>query len=101
MVPPASVRTSVAPGESFRLRFLLVAEKSPTDPVLCWRAAGEREYCRVPLQLVARWVHEVTLPTLDPKRPLLEYHIEAVLDGQATRWPVSDRGSDQTLVLFE
>jgi len=37
------------------------------------------------LQLVARWVHEVTLPAFDPKSPLPEYHIKAALDGQATR----------------
>jgi hypothetical protein len=96
-----TVRTSVAVGEGLRLRVLLVAEKSAADAVLCWRAAGEREYRRVPLRPVARWVHEVTLPPLDPKKPLLEYHLEAELDGAAVRWPASDVGMDQTLVLFD
>jgi len=32
---------------------------------------------------------------------LLEYHLEAVLDGAAMRWPASDVGTDQTLVLFD
>lgn len=96
-----TVRTAVASGESLHVKVLLVAEKSSTDAVLSWRRVGEREYQYIPLRQVARWVHEVTLPALDSKKPLMEYHIEAVLDGKTCRWPASDTGSDQTLTLFE
>ncbi|MFA5265931.1 MAG: malectin domain-containing carbohydrate-binding protein [Opitutaceae bacterium] len=96
-----TVRTSVAPGESLLLKVLLVAEKTSADAVLCWRPIGEGEYRRIPLKQVARWVYEVALPALTPEVPMIEYHIEAKLDGQASRWPASEVGCDQTLILFE
>ncbi len=96
-----TVRTSAAPGESVHLRVLLIAGKSRGSAVLCWRGVGEGKYRRIPLRPVSRWVNEVDLPPLDPKAPIAEYHIEAVLDGDSVRWPASDSGRDQTLVLFE
>jgi hypothetical protein len=96
-----TVRTSAAPGESLRVRVLLISGKPRGDAVLCWRSVGEREYRRIPLRPVARWVNEADLPPLDPKAPIAEYHVEAVLDGGPVRWPASDTGRDQTLVLSE
>jgi hypothetical protein len=95
------VRTAAAAGEGLRLRALLVAAQSSADAVLYWRPVGSRDYRKLPLRPVARWVWEVTLPAVDAQTPLIEYHLEAVLDGQGHRWPASDSGIDQTLVLFE
>jgi len=96
-----TVRTSAAPGESVHLRVLLIAGKSRGNAALCWRSVGEAEYRRIPLRPVSRWVYEADLPPLDPKAPIGEYHVEALLDGNPARWPASDSGRDQTLVLFE
>jgi hypothetical protein len=96
-----TLRTSAGPGEAVRLRVLLVASQPPEGAVLCWRSVGEAAYRRIPLQAVSRWVNEVALPPLDPRAPIAEYHIEATLDGKAARWPASDSGRDQTMVLSE
>jgi hypothetical protein len=96
-----TLRTSAGPGECLRLKVLLIAENSPGAATLFWRRTGDAEYLRIPLKPVARWVNEAVLPPLDPKAPIAEYHIEAMLDGSLVRWPASDSGRDQTLVLFE
>ena len=46
-------------------------------------------------------IYEAALPPLGPAGPAVEYHIEAQVGEVSLRWPASDRGLDQTVVLFE
>ena len=96
-----TVRTAAAPGESIRLKVIVAAEAEPGPVEVCWRRLGGGDYRREPLRHVARRVYEAALPALDPANPAIEYHVEARAGAAALRWPASDRGLDQTVVLFE
>jgi hypothetical protein len=94
-----TVRTSASAGETMVARVLFAADERPSRAELCWRRFGAREYVHRPLQHVARNVYSATLPALTPNEPNFEYHIEAELDGKTLRWPASDSGLDQTVIL--
>lgn len=96
-----TVRTAAAAGERLTIRALLVGTKPAAHPEICWRWLGETEYRSAPLQHVARQVWQAELPALDADHPAMEYHLEAAIDGSACRWPVSDRGLGQTVILAE
>jgi len=96
-----TVRTAAAPGEAVHVRVLVVSEAPPRSVELCWRAMGGGAYRRAGLGPLARGVYEAVLPPVDPAHPALEYHIEARAGDAALRWPASDRGLDQTLILDE
>ncbi len=94
-----TVRTSAGPGESLRVRVLVAAASDPTSLVLSWRPLGPGAYARAPLRHVGRRVYEAALPGLGASSPAIEYHIDAEVAGASLRWPASDRGLDQTVVL--
>jgi len=96
-----TVRTSAAAGEALRLRVIVASEGHPGPVELCWRSLGGSAYAREPFARVARKVYEARLPALDPANPAVEYHVEARIGAAAVRWPASDRGLDQTVILFE
>ncbi|HXQ81085.1 MAG TPA: malectin domain-containing carbohydrate-binding protein [Opitutaceae bacterium] len=96
-----TVRTCAAEGESIRLRVLVVGEEDPGSVVLCWRWIGGTDYLRQPLHHVARRVYEASLPRLDSPNPAAEYHVEAVVGEASLRWPSSDHGLDQTVIMFQ
>jgi hypothetical protein len=94
-----TVRTSAAPGEAVRVRVLVAAEEDPSSAVLCWRPMGGGAYRREALGHLGRHVYEATLPALGSSEPAVEYHIEVKAGGAMVRWPSSDRGLDQTVIL--
>lgn len=94
-----TVRTSSAAGESVRLRVIVVSEADPGAIELCWRWIGAADYHREPAARVARRVFGVSLPRLYAGNPALEYHVEARVGDSTLRWPASDRGLDQTVIL--
>jgi hypothetical protein len=96
-----TVRTAASAGERVMVRTLLVGAGATGSPTLCWRWLGETEYRREPAVHVARQVWQAALPALNADQPALEYHLEASIDGTVCRWPVSDRGLDQTVILAE
>jgi hypothetical protein len=96
-----TVRTAAAAGERVIVRTLLVGANAGPAPTLCWRWLGETEYRREPAGHVARQVWRAALPALSADHPALAYHLEAEIDGTPCRWPVSERGLDQTVILAE
>lgn len=96
-----TVRTAAAAGERLTASVLLLAERDASEGVLCWRWLGEGRYRREPLRHVARRGYQFELPALSEAHPSLEYHVEAKLDDATHRWPISDHGMDQTVVLAE
>jgi hypothetical protein len=98
IVPTA--RTSSGPGEKARLRVLLACAGDPDSVTLSWRPMGSTVYTKEPLEHEARHVYLAALPALDASRTAIEYHVDARVGGEALRWPVSDTGMDQTVVLL-
>ncbi len=96
-----TVRTAAAPGEAIKLRVIVASPDAPADAVLAWRPIGDTEYRRVPLNHVARRVYDVALPALTEQQPAIEYHLEATVGTEQIRWPVSDHGRDQTVILAD
>ena len=96
-----TVRTSFSQGEPVKLRVLVAAADDPSSVVLLWRPLGGREYTRENLRHVGRHVFEAALPELGTALPAIEYHVEAQDGDASARWPVSDSGLDQTVVMIE
>jgi hypothetical protein len=97
-----TMRSSVHPNESLVLKVILVGAEAPHDAMLCWRPLGRGHFHRVPLENVARRVYRATLPALTATRAAVEYYVQASFGmDQPIRWPASDHGINQTLVLTE
>jgi hypothetical protein len=96
-----TVRTSAGPGEAVRVRVLVASVEDPASATLFWRPMGGTGYKVAPLRHVGRRVYEAALPQLDPALPSIEYHVEVQAGADTGRWPASDRGLDQTVVLAE
>lgn len=93
------VRTSAGAGESVKVRVLVAADEDPSSVVLFWRAMGGGAYRQEPLRPLGRHVYEAALPAPGPSGRGIEYHVEARAGAVAARWPASDRGADQTVIL--
>ena len=98
IIVPA-VRTSAATGEAMRVRVIVASARDPGPVTLFWRPMGGSGYRRSELALLGRQVYEAVLPALGGSLTAIEYHIGAGAAGDAARWPVSDTGLDQTVVL--
>jgi hypothetical protein len=94
-----TVRTCAGAGEVVRVRVLVAAAQDPGPVTLFWRPMGGSEYRREDLAHLGRHVYQAALPALGPSSPAIEYHIEARAGENTARWPASDRGLDQTVIL--
>jgi hypothetical protein len=94
-----TVRTCAGAGEALTVRVLVAAARDPASVTLCWRPIGGSQYRREELGRLGRHVYQATLPALGPTSPSIEYHIEATAGDDSVRWPASDRGLDQTVIL--
>jgi hypothetical protein len=97
-----TVRSSAHANESLELKVILVGAEAPHDALLCWRPLGRGHFRCVPLDQVARRVYRATLPALTEAQPAVEYYVQASFGtDRPIRWPASDHGINETLVLFE
>lgn len=94
-----TVRTAAAPGERIVLRVLVAAPSPEAQLTLRWRPLGGGDYASVAFHHVARAVYEVDLPAVDSAHPAFEYHIDAIAGTRDLRWPISDHGANQSVVL--
>ena len=94
-----TVRTSIAAGETLRLKVIVLSNQRPSQAVLHWRDLGAGAYKPVPLQHVARGVYTVALPPGGPGSDV-EYYIEAAAAGRTLRFPPTAPTINQTLVLI-
>jgi len=94
-----TVRTCAPPGESVRLKVILLSAAPPRDAALYCRPLGARKgFERHALQHVARGVYSIRLPPLSDERGL-EYYIEATaIDAKVARFPATAPEMNQTLV---
>jgi hypothetical protein len=96
-----TVRTSIVAGEDLTLKVMILAEKTPKEAALYWRAMGTGEFAKVPLVHVARGVHSAKLPVEAAKGTDLEYYVKAVTDkDEAVYFPATAPTQNQTLVVM-
>jgi hypothetical protein len=94
-----TVRTSIAAGETLRLKVIVLSRERPSKAALYWRKLGAGDYKTVPLQHVARGVYTVALPRGGASSDV-EYYIEAAAAGRILRFPPTAPTINQTLVLL-
>jgi len=96
-----TVRTCAAPGESLRLKVLILSPESPREAALYHRPIGARDsFERLPLEHVARGVYTVSIPPPSNDRGF-EYYIEATgNNGQVARFPATAPTINQTVVTL-
>lgn len=95
----ATPRSSLAPGETLRLKVIVLAAAAPTQATLCWRELGRGQFQRLPLDHVARGVYTVSFPPGGAKSDV-EYYIDAACAGNVVRFPATAPALNQTLVLL-
>jgi hypothetical protein len=100
IIVPA-VRTSVAAGETLKLKVILLAKAPPQDAALHWRELGRGEFAKVPLGHVARGVYSVEFPAAATRSADLEYYIQASWPGaEPMCFPPSAPTLNQTIVVM-
>ena len=99
IIVPA-VRTSIADGESLKLKVIILADKQPKEAALYWRAMGKGKFAKVPLVHAARGVYSVRFPPGGAKGTDLEYYIKAAPgSGKRVYFPATALTMNQTLVV--
>ncbi|MEN6425901.1 MAG: malectin domain-containing carbohydrate-binding protein [Phycisphaerales bacterium] len=94
-----TVRTSLVAGEDLRLKVILVGRASPL--VLHWRPLGRGEFSALPVEHVARGVYRVRIPADRIAGKDFEYYVEAAMDGNTIRFPVTAPAMNQTVVVVQ
>jgi len=92
-----TVRGQVKPGESLRLRVIVLDKAAPSDAALYWRPLGGGTYQRTPLTHLGRAVYEVKLP---PAKGSFEYYISTRTPGADLVWPATAPRMNQTVVVW-
>jgi len=96
IVPTA--RTTAAPGESLRLKVIVLANDRPEYAAVYWREMGDgQEYSKKELTHIARAVYSVTLPPLTGD---IEYYIKAITAEKDTLYfPAGAPNMNHTVVV--
>ena len=69
-----SLRTSLAAGESLKLKVIILSEEAPRSATLHWRKLGARRFAAIPLAHAVRGIYTVNLPA--PGSDDFEYYIQ-------------------------
>jgi Glycosyl hydrolase family 67 N-terminus len=94
-----TVRTSFRPGESLKLKVLILARDPPRRGSLRWRRMGQGNFAEAPLERKARGVYGVKFPREATRAGDLEYYVEVFPeDGPPLRFPATAPALNQTLV---
>jgi hypothetical protein len=93
-----TVRALLAPGESLRLKVIVLDNQPARCAVVRWRPLGAGQFRAMPLKHVARAVYRVELPSPGAD---FEYRIEATTaGGRQLTWPAAAPEINQTVVLW-
>ncbi|NLS96141.1 MAG: hypothetical protein GXX96_28715 [Planctomycetaceae bacterium] len=94
------VRTSLMRGERLSLT-VIVLGPAPTEASLFWRPLGTGPFAEIPLEHVARGVHQVTLP-VEATQADFEYFIAATAaNGPSLHFPAAAPAQNQSVVVVE
>ncbi len=88
-------RTLLDPGETLRLRVIILASELPAEAVVGWRALGGEKFSEIPLRRIGRGVYEAICP--DTKEDL-EYYIRARFERKDLFFPPTSPEVNQTIV---
>lgn len=92
-----TVRGQVKPGESLRLKVIILDKNAPSSATLYWRPLSHGPYHQVALKHVGRAVYEANLP---PAKASFEYYIKARTPDANLTWPASAPRMNQTVVVW-
>ncbi|MHB1457803.1 MAG: malectin domain-containing carbohydrate-binding protein, partial [Armatimonadota bacterium] len=96
-----TVRSLVEPGESLRLKVIIIGEatdgKLPFGS-LFWRPLGQGTYAQIPLRHVSRRVYETILPA-QKGSSIIEYYIHAKCGNMNLVYPATAPGINQTVIV--
>lgn len=93
-------RTSIALGESLRLKVIILASQTPREAALYWRPLGKGSFHKAALKLVARGVYSVELPAREIKETDFEYYLRAVpRKGNPVHYPPTAPTLNQTVIV--
>ncbi len=90
------VRTHIEPGESLKLKVIVLDNGQPKTANLYWRTMGRGGYKEIELDPVARGVYSVSLPAAEQS---MEYYIQVrTSSDKELIWPATAPHINQTLV---
>lgn len=96
IIVPA-LRGSLDPGETLKLKVIVLAKGQPASAQLFWRGIGKGKFTPVRLRKVARGVYTVTVPNADAD---IEYYIRVTADGQDVIFPATAPALNQTVIVY-
>ena len=95
-----TLRSSLTAGEDLNLKVIILAQGSPEDAMLHWRALGEGNFNRIPLAHIARGVYSARIPTGRIETDI-EYYVKVnSADGQKATFPASAPNINQTVLII-
>jgi hypothetical protein len=93
-----TLRTSLAAGESLKLKVLILSEQNPRSATLHWRKLGARRFAAIPLAHVVRGVYTVNLPASGSDD--FEYYIRVEPgNGEPVCFPPTAPKLNQTVIV--
>lgn len=92
-----TVRGHVKPGESLRVKVIILDKDTPRLAGLYWRPLGEKVYKKIELRHLGRCVYEATLP---PAKSSFEYYVDVYLPSANVTWPATAPKLSQTVVVW-
>jgi hypothetical protein len=93
-----TIRTTIAPNESLKLKVIILSQSPPRDAALFWRKLGEKKFAKAPLRHVVRGVYCAQfLPALTDD---FEYYVQVESgQGHHLRFPATAPALNQTVVV--
>lgn len=92
-----TVRGQAKPGESMRLKVIILDRNGPSATALYWRPLGQGSWQKTGLRHTGRAVYEATFP---PAKGSFEYYITAQTPDAKLTWPASAPKISQTVVVW-
>lgn len=95
-----TLRSSVAPGEPFALKVILLDQFAPRDATLYWREMGKGAFQRIPLVHLRRGVYKVEFPSKATTIDCIEYYVKVRSgSGETLYFPATAPSLNQTVVV--
>lgn len=96
----SEVRTSIAAGEPFELKVVVLASQPAEEVTFYWRPLGTGTFVKMPMKHVARGVYAVALLPEVFKNDF-EYYVQATADGKSLVFPATAPGVNHTVIVEE
>lgn len=99
LIVPAK-RTLLEPNEDLNLKVIVLSQNAVKKVTICWRPLGEQSgYQTVEASHIARGVYQVDIPTSAINGRDFEYYVQAALEGETLKYPVTAPTLNHTVVV--